>query len=159
MKNAHPIEDKAGAPGTGAAILSQPGFPAKPNSVTAEVLSRLLRRERLTSLDGVSEASTTRLAAVVHYLETVYGWTIQRRDKATGCRDGRVAWVVEYSVSDEHIEAAMAAGAATWCASVRVARAERRVLAPWAYQQADKLNRKRAPIHNPAQGNLFGAGA
>ena len=58
------------------------GFPIKHSSVCAEVLARLLNYERLTSLDAVADASTTRLSAVVFYLASKYGWTIESTDKA-----------------------------------------------------------------------------
>jgi hypothetical protein len=38
---------------TGAPIIAAAGFPAKQNTVTADVLARLLAGERLTSLDTV----------------------------------------------------------------------------------------------------------
>lgn len=104
-----------------------PVFPPKLASVTAEVLVRLLNGERLTSLDAVAGASTTRLAAVVHYLTTAYGWPISSRDKAAACRDGRTAHVAEYFMPSSTIESAMATGGASWCASVRAARAAQRV--------------------------------
>lgn len=102
------------------------GFPSKHASVTAEVLVRFLNRERLTSLDAVAGASTTRLAAVVHYLTHTYGWPIAVADKAAACRDGRVAHVAEYHLPAVAIERGMAAGAAAWTVKVRAARAAQR---------------------------------
>jgi hypothetical protein len=106
----------------GAQIIAPGGLPAKLNTVTAEVLARLLHYERLTSLDAVDEASTTRLSAVTFYLAEKYGWPIQTQDKATGCRDGRVAWVAEYFLEPEIVARALAAGADSWCTKVRTAR-------------------------------------
>lgn len=101
-------------------------FPSRHASVTAEVLVRLLCGERLTSLDAVAGASTTRLAAVVHYLTHAYGWPIVMQDKAVACRDGRVAHVAEYRMPAVAIERGMACGAAEWCGKVRAARAAQR---------------------------------
>lgn len=115
-------------------------FPGKPASVTAGVLARFLCGDRLTSLDAVTGASTTRLAAVVHYLNHAYGWAITSQDKAAPCRDGRVAWVAEYHLPSEFIEKAKALGAEEWCADVRAARAARRDDAGEAVQKARQAN-------------------
>lgn len=121
--------------------LARPGnLPTKLNTVAAEVLARLLNYERLTSLDAVHEASTTRLSAVTHYLGKKYGWPIENDDKAIGCRDGRVAWVSEYFLAPEIIAQAMTAGAAVWCAKVGTARRVRRTQATQARSNAERAN-------------------
>jgi hypothetical protein len=161
MENARPIKDEASAPGTGARIIATGGYPAKLATVTAEVLARLLAGEKLTSLDGVREASTTRLSAVVHYLHTEYGWPIEAEDKAAGCRDGRVSWVAEYALPPDSIACAMAAGAAAWCTDVRRARAVLRANAARASRYAERINAARNPCrYSPGQRGLFdGEGA
>lgn len=115
-------------------------FPSKCSSVTAAVLARLLNSERLTALDAVSGASTTRLAAVVHYLNHAYGWPIASQDKAAACGDGRVAFVAEYHLPADAIERAIAVGATEWCADVRAARAAQRDGAGRAVQKARQAN-------------------
>ena len=157
MENARPIKDEASAPGTGDRIIATGGYPAKLATVTAEVLARLLAGEKLTSLDGVREASTTRLGAVVFYLKNEYGWPIEAADKAAGCRDGRVSWVAEYAMPPDSIAAAMAAGAAVWCAEVRRARAALRANAAQASRFAERVNAARAAAGrvSPAQWGLF----
>lgn len=161
MENARPIKDEASAPGTGARIIATGGYPAKLATVTAEVLARLLAGEKLTSLDGVREASTTRLSAVVHYLQAEYGWPIEATDKAAGCRDGRVSWVAEYAMPSASIACAMAAGAAAWCTDVRRARAVLRANAARASRYAERINAARNPgRYSPGQRSLFdGEGA
>ena len=158
MNSARPIKDEASAPGTGVHIIATGGYPAKLATVTAEVLARLLAGEKLTSLDGVREASTTRLGAVVFYLKGEYGWPIEAADKAAGCRDGRVSWVSEYALPPESIACAKAAGAAVWCADVRCARAALRANAARASRYAERVNAARAAAGrvNPAQRGLFG---
>ena len=135
------------------------GFPAKHSSVCAEVLARLLNYERLTSLDAVVDASTTRLSAVVFYLASKYGWTIESTDKAAGCRDGRVAWVSEYTLPADTVARAMAAGADAWCADVRAARRALRTKATEARRKADSANAARKTRPNPGQLGLFEGGA
>ena len=142
-KSAHPINDKAGAPGMGTAIVNPGCFPEKLATVTSEVLSRMLQGERLTSLDAVFGASTTRLAAVVCYLEKHHRWTIDREDRAAGCRDGRLSWVTEYRLLPELIEASLAAGSDVWCRSVTAARAKLRRRAADAKWVAARANEKR----------------
>lgn len=128
-------------------------FPNLKSSVTAEVLQRLLGSERLTSLETVFDAGTTRLAAVVHYLEREYAWSIARKEVAVGCRDGRVAWVAEYWLSEESILQANAKGGASWCAQVHIARAELRKQARKAQENAALYNAKKAlrPGHRQLQ--------
>lgn len=164
MNSAHPIQkDEAGAPGQGAAILAsafQARFPSRLASVTAEVLARLLRGERLTSLDAVAASSTTRLAAVIDYLTGQYGWAIDRKDLAAGCRDGRVAWVREYHLSAQVIANAQAAGGDGWCAGVWQERQQLRTKAPEARAAATRANLRRHALHQPARSGLLdGEGA
>lgn len=122
----------------------------------AEVLARLLNGERLTSLDAVYEASTTRLGAVKFSLEETHGWNIRATDKAAGCNDGRLAWIVEYHLHPEAIEKAMAAGAGAWCEGVRKARLERRRKAAQAIREAARVNEaRRNQRFRPGQRNLF----
>lgn len=140
MKDARHSKAESSVTLAGASIVSIGSYPAKRATVTAEVLARLLAGERLTSIDAVSEASTTRLSAIVHYIAKEYGWTVDAKEKAAGCRDGRVSWVAEYSLAPETIAAAMAADAASWCASVHSARAKLRAKASDAYRFAARAN-------------------
>lgn len=143
----------------GAHIIAPGDFPVKPATVCAEVLARLLNGERLTSLDAVSGASTTRLAAVVHYLGDSYRWSILAEDKATGCRDGRVSWVAEYRLPPETIALAMSAGAGAWCSKVRAARRALRAKAAEARRKAERLNAASKTRQHPGQWGLFDGGA
>lgn len=140
MNSARPIEDEASAPGTGAAIVSPGAFPVRQNTAAAEVLCRFLSGETLTGMSAVFDASTTRLAAHVGYLKTHYAWTFEHRDKANGCRDGRVAQVREYFLAPAVIERAMKDGACEWCLQVRLARAELRRSAGDAARRAAAEN-------------------
>ncbi len=156
-KSARNIKDEASAPGEGAVIIAGGKLPSKLATATAEVLARLLAGERLTSIDGVHAASTTRLAAVTHYLANEYGWAaIESVDKAAGCRDGRVSYVAEYALPPAVRAAAMAAGAEVWCADVRRARAALRARAATATRQAARINAARAAgAVCPGQWGLF----
>jgi len=143
----------------GAHIIAPGRLPLRQNTATAEVLCRLLNHERLNGLDAVFDASTTRLAAYVHYLSG-YGWTAKTADKATGCADGRVTTISEYWLPADTIAAAMAAGAGAWCASVRIARKALRAKAAQATREAERTNaaRRARREHHPGQGSLFEAG-
>ena len=136
------------------------GFPTRRNTVTAEILSRLLQGENLTGMDAVYCASTTRLAAVVDYLEKAYGWTIDRVDIDVGCNDGRVAVVRAYYLNRATIRRAFDAGALEFCRSVQEARAKTRKHASKAKAEAAKRNAARAATNfDPNQGALFSGGA
>jgi len=138
MKNAHRIKDTAGAPGTGAEIVVGELL-ARKNTVRAEVLARFLDHERMTGMEGVFKASTTRLSAVVHALGE-YGWPIERHDKVVGSSDGRIPTIREYWLSPDVIERAAAAGAGAWCAEVKAARRALRAKAEQARRDAAKAN-------------------
>ncbi|MEY8689879.1 MAG: hypothetical protein AB9M53_08375 [Leptothrix sp. (in: b-proteobacteria)] len=153
MENARHINDKAGAPGTGAVIVGD--LPTKRHTVTAEVLAGLLTGEKLTGLETVFSAGTTRLAAVVGRLQSDYGWHIPREDRAAGCKDGRVAWVACYWLPLPTIEAARAAGAGEWCREVRAARLALRTQAAKARRAAERANAARLKRPPPGQGGLF----
>lgn len=147
--------DTAGAPGTGASIVTPGKLPHKRATVTAEVLARLLAGERLTGLAAVLDASTTRLSDVVFRLHRDYGWTVERADKATGCKDGRVATVSVYWLDSAVVVKALAAGATTWCSEVRAARMQLRTKTAQARREAERANRARINRANPKQPGLF----
>ena len=160
MKTPDPTKAESSALTTGAPIIAAGGLPAKLATVTSEVLARLLSGERLTGLEAVHDASTTRLAAFIHYLETAYGWTVERKEKVIGCKDGRVAFVSEYWIDPQVISLAMAANAVAWCAYVRAARSALRAKAAEARRQANRANAARKTRPHPGQFGLFeGIGA
>ena len=162
MKNAHhDPKGEAGAPGQGADIVARGMLPARQNTVTADVLARLIAGERLTGLESVFDCSTTRLAAVVGYLGKDYAWNIQRYDKAIGCRDGRVTQVRVYWLCPNQTEAALAAGAGPWCQEVRAARRALRAKAAKARIEAARANARKAARRaevDTRQGGLFDGG-
>lgn len=130
-------------------------YPKKLNSAYAEVLSRLLAGEVLTSADTLEKCATMRAAAAVHYLIKHYDWPILSTPRTTGCSDGRVVTISCYYLPAEVIHAAHAAGAGGWRIKVHQARAELRANAPAAYRHAAKFERSRK--HKPllGQGDFF----
>ena len=123
MQSAHPINDEAGAPGTGAHIVAPGRWPVKRKTACAEVLADMLCGQTLTGMDAVFNVSTTRLAAHIGYLEGEYEWRFTRREKVIACTDGRTATIMTYRMEPSTILLAEAHGAAAWCAQVRAARA------------------------------------
>lgn len=140
-------------------IFTQGTLPKRKNTVTADVLSKLLSHERLTGLETVFGASTTRLAAVVEYLQRRYGWLISREDKVAGCSDGRVATVSEYFLLPEVVATATTKGSDTWCTEVRAARLALRAKAAEAKRKAAQANAARRRYAHPDQYGLFEGGA
>ena len=135
-------------------------FPSRHNTVTAEVLSRLINGESLTGMDAVFSASTTRLSAVIFYLTEAYGWTIDHVDIDVGTNDGRVAAIRAYFLPRATIRRAFDAGALEFCQNVKEARAETRKQAPKAKAEAAKRNAVRAAAKfDPNKGSLFSGGA
>ena len=135
-------------------------FPTRRNTVTAEVLSRLINSENLTGMDAVYSASTTRLAAFIFALKNVYGWTIKHVDIDVGTNDGRVVVIRAYYLPRPVIRRAFDTGASEFCRSVTEARTKTRKLAPKAKAEAVKRNAARAASkYDPNQSNLFSGGA
>lgn len=97
-------------------------FPSQLESVTAEVLARLIQGEILTSMSMVFGAHTTRLAPKVHVLRQTNGWDIVSTPATIHTIDGRLTKVSEYSLSAASVEAALAKGGTQFCESVWIAR-------------------------------------
>jgi hypothetical protein len=151
MKNARPHEVETSAldkRDSTAGIL-----PKRINTVLAGVLAEFIEGRTVTGMSAVFGQHTTRAAAVIHYLETQYAWTIERRDIATGTTDGRIAWVKAYWLPAAAREAAFKAGARTWIDQVRAAAKKRRKGASKARKRAATLNTMRI---DPRQIDLFG---
>lgn len=138
----------------GGSILAG-SFPIRTNTVTADVLRRLLDGERMEGLGTVYQSSTTRLAAVINYLAEKYDWFICRDDKANGCKDGRVSTVSVYWLLPSTIEDARTKGALVWCGDVRAARLKLRAKAAEAKRYADAINAARKQRQQAGQGDLF----
>lgn len=139
---------------------TRPGrLPARLDTVIAEILSRLLEGERLTGMEGVYAASTTRLAAVIHDLENNHTWTVERDEIANDCNDGRTTTITRYWLDSQAIEQARNAGADGWCAQVKAARAALRRKAAEAVQEAQRQNQRAthraARRAAPGQADLF----
>jgi hypothetical protein len=151
--NIHTPDSKTVAASIGA-------FPSRHNTVTAEVLCRLISGENLTGMDAVFGCSTTRLSAVIFYLTEKYGWAIDHADIDVGTNDGRVVLIRAYFLPRATIRRAFDTGALEFCRSVREARAKRRTHATKAKAEADKRNAARAAAKfDPNQGALFSGAA
>lgn len=161
MKNARPIKGELAAADQGAVIFTCGELPGRKSTATSEVLARLLNYERLTGMEAVLGVSSTRLAAIVEYLERRYRWVISRENKVTGCSDGRVATIKEYFFLPEVIESAVAKGAAGWRMEVQAARRTLRAKAAEAKRTAERVNANRRRVHQcTGQFGLFeGVGA
>lgn len=133
-------------------------LPKRMNTVTAEVLAKMLESCRLTGMESVFNQSTTRLAAFVGYLQKRYGWNIERKDMAVDTKDGRTAWITIYWLSQDSITAAFEAGAREWVNSVKVARADRRKQASKNKMTAAQKNAARSQLRkqDPRQSGLWG---
>ena len=101
-------------------------YPKRYSTVTSEVLAKLIDGEKLTGMQAVFEASTTRLAAKVHDLRRAYGWEITSTKRVVRTADGRNAEICEYSLPSHVIEAAMEGRGAQFCQGVKLMRAARR---------------------------------
>lgn len=124
-------------------------LPQRTDTACAEVLARLLKGEVLTGMDAVYAASTTRLAAHVHYLAEIYRVETVTGERAVGCKDGRVATVTTYELPPAVVEHARVGAAAQWVATVRTDRAAKRAKAAKAQLKAASVNAARKRIAPP----------
>lgn len=150
MKTPEPSQENPSAVST--RIFS---YPRQLNSACAEVLSRLLDGEALTSADTLERCATMRAAAAVHYLKQHYGWPILSDTRTTGCSDGRVVTISFYYLPAEVIHAACAADAGEWRIQVHQERAKLRANAADAYRRAAKIELSRKHKTLPGQGDFF----
>jgi hypothetical protein len=127
-------------------------FPKRHDTVTAEILSRLLKGETITGMDAVFKANTTRLSAFIYSVRHEYHWEVQFLDVAVGTKDGRIAEIRAFYFSRATIRKAFVMGAPEFCNSVASKRAKLRKNATNAMKQAKQLNARRAASgFNPRQ--------
>lgn len=142
-------------------LNSKPGnLPSRQNTVLAEVLAQLLEGSKLTGMDAVFDAHTTRLSHHIYALRRQHGWqAIRDHDVVVGTKDGRVQTISVYELPAAVIEQAMNAGARPWINGVRAARRALRAKAAQARREAERRNAARKR-HTPSldQPDLFAIG-
>lgn len=102
-----------------------PRFPAKPDSVQAEVCARLLRGESITQHDATRDMSTTRLSGAIYDLRKL-GLDIHTDNETAPTKDGRTATYARYRLSERQRGQLDAQAVADYCQSVFAARKARR---------------------------------
>ncbi|MFZ6640312.1 hypothetical protein ACO0LL_11260 [Undibacterium sp. TC4M20W] len=153
MKNAPTTKSNESAPDK---RNYTPGIlPKKTNTVTSGVLAYLLENQSPTGMEAVFKMSTTRLAAVIHYLGKKYAWSIERDDKATGTNDGRISWITVYWLPQLTISTAFAQGARVWIERVKTSRAKQRKTSGKCKRLANSLNASRHRVNDPRQGSFW----
>lgn len=77
-------------------------FPERKSSLCARTLARLINGEHLKHRDADSVSGSYRLSGYIHYLQTKYGFPIERTDSVSDTGDpvGRSAPYTEYWLSD-----------------------------------------------------------
>ncbi len=96
-------------------------FPTGPSSMRAKVLAVLLDASDMTGIESIFDNRKITLHTVVRALMRKYGWPIERRDFPTNTADGRAAWATVFSLPQEVIDAALAAGGRDWLDGVHAA--------------------------------------
>lgn len=102
-------------------------LPARLDSVIAETLARLFRKETLTQQDATRELSTTRLGSVIHVLRHSYCWGVIKENETGPTKDGRMATYGRYHLPQSEIDRVPADKRAAWIEAVFKARARRRL--------------------------------
>ena len=100
-------------------------FPAGPATMRAQVLAVLLASDDMTGMESIFDKRKVTLHTVVRALMRKYGWPIERHDFPTNTADGRAAWATVFSLPQEVIDAALAAGGQDWLDGVAAARGAR----------------------------------
>jgi hypothetical protein len=100
-------------------------FPAGPATMRAQVLAVLLASDDMTGMESIFDQRKVTLHTVVRALTRKYGWPIERHDFPTNTADGRAAWATVFSLPQDVIAAALAAGGRDWLEGVRAARGAR----------------------------------
>lgn len=127
------------------------------DTVRAEVLACFLDGKVLTGMESVFAQNTTRLSAVVYALEQEYHWNMERHDMAVETKDGRIAWIVAYSLPPEVIgHAHDELGARTWIDQVKIARAKRKLEGFKRKREAALKNAAGHQAQDPRQQPLWG---
>ncbi|MFZ6730545.1 hypothetical protein ACO0LG_01285 [Undibacterium sp. Ji42W] len=106
-------------------------------------------------MEAAFKMSTTRLAAVIHYLGKKYAWNVERDDAATGTNDGRISWITVYWLPQGTISNAFAQDARGWIERVKTSRATQRKLSGKCKQLASKLNACRQRVNDPRQASFW----
>ena len=70
------------------------------NTARAEILSKLKRGERITSLDAWRDTGCSRLSAVIHWAKRA-GYQIHSQTITVPTKGGRLARVSEYWMTDD----------------------------------------------------------
>lgn len=132
-------------------------FPPRHNTVTAEVLTRLIGGAHLKVTDALFLSNTTHLPNVIHYLASEYGWHIDHVDIFVGTSDGRLKTIRAYFLPRAVIRLTYKAGALKFCRSVKAARIQARKRALIVKAEASKRNFDRAIAKfDPCQGSVTG---
>jgi hypothetical protein len=100
-------------------------FPTGPATMRAQVLAVLLASDDMTGMESIFAQRKVTLHTVIRALMRKYGWPIERSDFPTNTADGRAAWACVFTLPQEVIDAAMAAGGADWLDGVHAARGAR----------------------------------
>jgi hypothetical protein len=100
-------------------------FPTGPATMRAQVLAVLLASDDMTGMESIFDQRKVTLHTVVRALTRKYGWPIERHDFPTNTADGRAAWATVFSLPQDVIDAALAAGGRDWLEGVRAARGAR----------------------------------
>jgi len=156
MKNAPTTNSNESAPDK--RDYTPGALPKRINTVVSAVIAALLESKKLTGMESVFNESTTRLAAIVHYVEKHYDWAIQRCDMTVNTSDGRTTLISVYWLPQETIALAFDAGAREWIDSVKAARAVRRKQAEKNKMSASQKSAARRQLRkqDPRQGGLWG---
>ena len=92
------MDKKKATPNTEAAPESHP---QSTSTVRAQILSRLMDGERITSGDAWRDYGSSRLSAVIHWLKQA-GYPIHSRTITVPAKGGRLARISEYWMDSSH---------------------------------------------------------
>lgn len=128
-------------------------LPTRKGSVVATVLDKLLKGQKVNSIELAAEAQTSRLKDVVASLRQQHGWGAIRSERiALGTADGRVQWVAQYWLPSDVLVGVDQAQIEAWTKAVDRERYVQRLNAKHAQRRAKACNARKCSVATTVKG-------
>lgn len=128
-------------------------LPTRKGSVVATVLAKLLKGQKLNSIELAAETQTSRLKDVVASLRQQHGWGAIRSERiALGTADGRVQWVSQYWLSADALLEIDQSEIAAWTKAVERERYVQRMNVKRAHRRAKACNARKNSVVTTVKG-------
>lgn len=128
-------------------------LPTRKGSVVAMVLAKLLKGQKVNSIELAAEAQTSRLKDVVVSLRQQHGWGAIRSERiAMGTADGRVQSVAQYWLPSDALVGVDLVKIAAWTKAVDHERYVLRLNVKYAQRRAKACNARKSSVATTVKG-------